>query len=1043
MIKRIFKIVCIFSLLFIGGTEIYAQKILEKQIGDSLNVFANRIADVGRVYVNSIAVDQASNTMVIRASSRLATLPMRPDNVQQIYDLLRSLLGNKYDNFHLVCESDNRAIEDLIPNNFRVTDIDSLRIFKIQQNSPALVRNLSRKYAINQGLDGRHIAVWQSHGRYFNQEKSKWLWQRARLFQTVEDLYTQSYVLSYLTPMLENAGANVLIPRERDTQLHEIIVDNDKSISNSSHYKRVNNRYEWAADTLGFAHLKHAYTDTDNPFRLGSYEYVRTTMDAEEVSKVEWVPFIPEKGHYAVYISYKSLINSTQDARYTVYHAGGKTEFSVNQTMSGGTWVYLGMFSFPKGKNRNFRVELSNFSSADDNIVTADAVKIGGGMGNIARRSKSHDINAALSSDSKAKVQPTDTISPQISNYPRFTEGARYWLQWAGLPDSIYSRTVGVNDYTDDFQSRGFWMKHLIGGSVLAPERLGFAVPVDLALAFHSDAGNTKNDNIVGTLGIYSGVNTLKESMFENGVSRMASRDLSDMLQTQIVNDIRRIYEPNWTIRGLWDKSYSESREPEVPTMLLELLSHQNLADMRYGLDPRFRFDVSRAIYKAMLKYIAYNNNQEYTVQPLPVDRFSSRFISNDIVELRWMPVVDSLESTAKADRYIVYTRIDDAGFDHGMVVDTNVVILPVLSGKIYSYKIAALNDGGESFPSEILSVYRAKKSRGEVLIINGFERISGPGFFKMNNTVAGVNDEVDPGVPYLADISYTGKQYEYQVDKDWKSDDDPGFGASAGAYETHVIAGNRFDYPFVHGKAIKEAGFSFVSTSVQSVIRSEINLQKYRYIDIILGKQKQTKLGISKINSDFKTFPLALQKSLRKYCESGGNLMLSGAFIVSDFLSNADYNIEEKKFVEEVLKIDFNSIVTVPFPKIELIRNAGVDFEHAAIPLYTQPNNQEYFIESGVAFRKVMDAAFPICRYQDSTFNAAVAFAGQYNIVTFGFPFEVIKSEKDRNETMKSVLDFFSTSNELEENATESSSKANEKPNKLIRFIKKIFKLK
>ena len=28
----------------------------------------------------------------------------------------------------------------------------------------------------------------------------------------------------------------------------------------------------------------------------------------------------------------------------------------------------------------------------------------------------------------------------------------------------------------------------------------------------------------------------------------------------------------------MWNKSYSESRVPEVPTMLLELLSHQNFA---------------------------------------------------------------------------------------------------------------------------------------------------------------------------------------------------------------------------------------------------------------------------------------------------------------------------------------------------------------------------------------------------------------------------------------------------------------------------------
>ena len=57
--------------------------------------------------------------------------------------------------------------------------------------------------------------------------------------------------------------------------------------------------------------------------------------------------------------------------------------------------------------------------------------------------------------------------------------------------------------------------------------------------------------------------------------------------------------------------------------MLLELLSHQNLADMKYNLDPRFRFSVSRSVYKGILKYLAYVEKREYTIQPLPVTGFA------------------------------------------------------------------------------------------------------------------------------------------------------------------------------------------------------------------------------------------------------------------------------------------------------------------------------------------------------------------------------------------------------------------------------------
>jgi len=56
--------------------------------------------------------------------------------------------------------------------------------------------------------------------------------------------------------------------------------------------------------------------------------------------------------------------------------------------------------------------------------------------------------------------------------------------------------------------------------------------------------------------------------------------------------------------------------------MLLELLSHQNLADMKYGIDPRFKFLVSRAIYKGMLRYCG-SGWQESCHTTLPPDHMA------------------------------------------------------------------------------------------------------------------------------------------------------------------------------------------------------------------------------------------------------------------------------------------------------------------------------------------------------------------------------------------------------------------------------------
>jgi len=765
----------IIALCCLSSLSAFAQKNLEKQISDSLTAIANSYAAIGRVSVANFIVSQKEEKILVVANDLLSQIPFRPENTKRIYDMLTKLTSAKYPGYNIVCQSDKRNIEDYIPNYYRKENIEKQRLFKTAATRYPLVRNTSRPYSAPNGLQSRNIALWHSHGLYYNQKLTRWTWQRARLFQTVEDLYTQSYVLPFLVPMLENAGANVLLPRERDTQLHEMIIDNDSKFS-EHRYHEHSDRKSWMAGGSGFANARKTYLQGENPFQMGSYRYIYVVNDTDEMSYAEWTPLVPEDGYYAVYVSYKSVAASAPDARYTVYYKGGKTDFVVNQTMGGGTWLYLGRFKFGKGKSNQCKVVLSNYSAFADKVITADAVKIGGGMGNIARNPNLEGILPnTKSSDttdvSKKIVKPEVVIEPAVSGYPRYTEAARYWLQWAGMPDSIYSKNAGKNDYTDDFQSRGSWVNYLGGGSVINPQNEGLKIPIDMAFAFHTDAGTTKNDSIIGTLGICTVANSAGKFVFESGYSRWTSRDLTDIIQTQIVDDVRKTFDPRWTRRGLWNKSYSEARVPEVPTMLLELLSHQNFADMRYGLDPQFRFTVSRAIYKGMLKYLCFNYGIPYVVQPLPVKQFSSRFVEKNKVELKWSAVVDSLEPTSEAESYLVYTQVDDGGFNNGVVTKNNRIVMEVQPGKVYRFKVAALNKGGESFPSEILSVYRANNDRPEVMIVNGFDRISAPKSFVENHVMAGFRTDDDPGVPYITDVSFVGKQYEYQRRKRRVSD--------------------------------------------------------------------------------------------------------------------------------------------------------------------------------------------------------------------------------------------------------------------------------
>ena len=930
---------------------------------------------------DSVAV--SGKTVQVFCNDNTAYLSFREDNVQAVYADVKSRLPQAYRRHRLQIWADGRPIEQHVPAYWR-TGKDKARRWAPRLEIP-LKRCTDRPYAVRAGLQNRHIALWQSHGWYYEQKLDRWEWQRARVMQTVEDLYTQSYVLPFLVPMLENAGANVMLPRERDLNRQEYIVDNDTGTG----YAETQGQRPWlTGDSVGFAHRQSVYTDFQNPFRDGTYRQAETVKLGDE-SLAEWKTTVRERGEYAVYVSYRTVKRSSRDALYTVYHAGGETHFRINQQMMGGTWVYLGTFLFTEGQTA--RVTLSNKSVKAGQVVTADAVKIGGGMGNIER--------AGL-----------------LSNMPRFTEGSRYWLQWAGAPDSVYSMKHGEDDYTDDYVSRPRWVNWLAGGSSALPKRRGLQVPIDLSMAFHTDAGVTKDDGIIGTLLIYKTVVEGRDT-YEGGVSRYLAAELADLVQTQIVNDVRALCAPEWSRRGKWNSSYAEARVPEVPAVLLELLSHQNFADMRYGLDPRFRFIASRAIYKGMLRFLCSQRGTPLVVQPLPVSNMRVRLSGGNVATLEWQPVEDPLEPTARAHSYVVYTRIDGAGWDNGRLVTEPSYKATLQAGHVYSWKVAAVNDGGCSFDSEILSAGIAPQPRqdvGTVLVINGFDRVSAPADFDIplesGMELAGFYDDYDHGVPYLRDISYIGKMKEFRRAVPWMDDDASGFGDSYSDQEDRVIAGNTFDYPFVHGQALLALGCSFTSCSNEAVEQGQVSLSDYRMADLILGKQCQTKMGNGKtFPLQFKTFSPAMQQQITGYLQqgSGGHLLVTGAYVGTDLWFNrlAEALPADKAFAQDVLKYKWRAGQAAKSGGIRQVRSPfGDGDKHYS---YSDTlNAQCYVVESPDAIEPACDEAHTVFRYAQNGLSAAVAYRGErYATFVMGVPLEAVTDAERRKELMQTVL--------------------------------------
>lgn len=905
--------------------------------------------------VSPFRVDKAlvrGNTLDLYFSQNSSAYPWREGDPEwfraQVEALSRSVrrgykLGNIYSGkqpFTALPMPEVKADGHPLPTSFRVADP--------RGKTPALVRG---EKAWPKGLSGRHIALWQSHGYYYEAENDRWEWQRSPNHRTLEDIYTQSYVVPFLMPMLENAGAVLLCPRERDVQTREVVCDNDEAfIGPRGENVRLKGRYSesgrWTDAGTGFADAREAYAFGENPFTMGSARMTdAVTSDKADAPRVVWRPDIPEKGEYAVYVSYKSLPGSTTDARYTVRHLGGETLLHVNQQMCGGTWVYIGTYLFDKGTAGC--VELSA-RSASKGVVSADAVRFGGGMGKVAR-------------------------GGEISGMPAFVEGALYNLQYAGIDSTLFD--AWNDDYTKDYAGRGAWVQEMVSRKV----------PVDLSLAWHTDAGVTPNDSIIGTLAIYTRTNK-GEVRFPGGEDRMNSRLYSDLVQTQVVNDIRALYEPAWTRRQLWDRSYSESRTPNVPALLLELLSHLNFADMRYGLDPSFRFTAARAVYKGMLKYLSARYGCEYAVQPLPVHGFKVDLVQGKAV-LSWEATPDALEPTAVPGYYRVYTRVGEGGFDAGFTVKGTSVTLPMEAGKLYSYKVTACNDGGESFPSEILCAGYPSLQARRVQVVNDFTRVAAPVSFDTPQ-YAGFLDDTDSGVPWGRDIHFAGSVNEFDRSRAWTDDDNPGFGGSYMDQAGSPVAGNTFDFAACHAAAILKAGFAVESSSADAFD----GLSGAFAVDVICGKQVTTRVGRGAVPDRYPVFSDSLQTALRRFTASGGHVLISGAYIGTDAWDHVYQGVpaapeSTREFVRTVLGYEWVTNAGTRSDAVMPARGSGLPLVH-----YNRSwSPSVYRVENPDGIKPAGPRASVLMRYGDSArIGAATWYDGPgYKVAAFGFPLE------------------------------------------------------
>ena len=528
-----------------------------------------------------------------------------------------------------------------------------------------------------------------------------------------------------------------------------------------------------------------------------------------------------------------------------------------------------------------------------------------------------------------------DERHPGLSGMPRWTEGARYWLMHQQADSTLWDLYDG-NEYKDDMKSRGLWVNSL-------------ETDVDLCVALHTDGLDSGDDStIVGTLVIYTAKDDDGNTVLRDGRDREKSnRNLGDWIQTQLTEDLRTLA-PEWTRRQLKEANYCESRVPVVPSIILELLSHKNMADMRYGLDPAFRFAACRAVYKGILRYL---NGKEAVVQPLPVHEMA---IAPDGT-IRWTAPIDSLEPSATPTYYMVYVRADEGEWDVQQVEKKTELKLNLQRGVQYDCYVVAGNDGGLSMPGPMVSAYLAPDEKAPMaLIVDAFDDVYGPDWFA-DSTFAGI---VPGTYACESDFScaYIGEQWDYRRASLWTNDDNCGWGACYRDHAGQLTIGNTRDWAMRHGRALRQMKISYVSTTAGLMTEPD---ERFKMVDYICGRQRRP-LGEPQ------------KAMLAAYLAKGGRLLLS-----TDHFSAID-----PQWAARNLHASFYAARATRSGRI-------VGKRHYQLLL--TPNEEQLFTCTPEGL-KIADGASVMATYRDMRCPAAVGFKGPKNkTLVFGFPLEAV----------------------------------------------------
>ncbi len=761
------------------------------------------------------------------------------------------------------------------------------------------------------GLSGKIVYTHGGHGYTAdNKGNGHWSSQRGEGHEMIEDLgnYDQ---MTLLVDYLFRAGATIAPQRPVGHQTNEVVMDNGDP---------------------GVTYVGRWTNGTESVYfgQPGGVPYREARTSMSETAYARYRPKIPDAGIYPVYAWTSSGGDRATDQLYRVHHSGGITEVTVNHRRVGNGLVYLGTYYFDAGTSGY--VDISNRSNSARSVVVADMIRFGNGMGDIDR-------------------------GGGVSGLSREDEAGLYWVKWhvdraQGIPESEYramdvdrQATVSLSPRYAKFMNRE------------SDGRLKDRTFV----SFHSNAGSGKTRGVLGLLNGNNDPTTATPNQM------LLARSLAQKVNDDMVAQEGQ-FEHQWHNRGentTLDRDDIEFGEinnhyigDEFDATIVEVAFHDNPLDAELMRDPQVRDALARATYQGLLTYFRAVDNNATPATRLPAAVTGVRVESNAAgsATISWAPPIANSFLGDGATGYRVYASTNGYGFDGGTPVaggKTTSATLKNLDSKMpYYFKVAAVNEGGESPASEVVAALPSGGPK-KILVVNGFDRLDRASAAKQSlgregNTVDRVRPRQSNSRDYVVQVATA---------------------IEAAAPGTHVE-----------------------STSNEAVMSGANDLTKYDTVVWILGEE----------STQDHTFDKAEQTQVEQFIADGGNLFVSGAEIGWDL----DHENHGRSFLKNTLNGKFAADDADAYEVV-----GAPDGIFADLQKFSFDNGQLFYdADHPDAFTPEGGAKVSL-NYANSAGAAGLQVAGlggRGSIVILGFPFETITTPDDRAAVMKRVLGFF-----------------------------------